>query len=144
VPEPIEGWLAVIEDDFRAGRGCSDADGLTLVAEVLRQRDRLREKNEIIRAFAGPDGMTPEGVAQALERLARLETAGQGVLAAVGGVTDQVAGSRGLIARMLPLVSHGDRCPMAFHRSDGEQCTCGALDVVAQARALLAGEGSNG
>ena len=31
--------------------------------EVERLRDRLREKNEIIRAFAGPTGMTPEDVA---------------------------------------------------------------------------------
>lgn len=49
---------------------------------------------------------------------------------------------RGLVERMLPLVNHSDRldCPMAFHRSSGEQCTCGALDVVREARAALARE----
>lgn len=42
----------------------------------------------------------------------------------------------GLVARMLPLINHSEAagCPMAFHRSDGEQCTCGALDVVREAR----------
>jgi hypothetical protein len=46
----------------------------------------------------------------------------------------------GLVARMLPLVNHSERadCPMAFHRSDGEQCTCGALDVIREARATAA------
>lgn len=37
-----------------------------------------------------------------------------------------------LVGRMLPLINHSERaeCPMAFHRSDGEECTCGALDIV--------------
>ncbi len=77
--EPIEGWLAVIEDDFRAGRGCSDADGLALVAEVRRLRDYLREKNAIIRAFAGPSGMTPEDVAAGRQLLEGWRLAGRQV-----------------------------------------------------------------
>lgn len=70
--ESIEGWLTVLEDDFRAGRGCAGADGLALIAEVRRLRKYLGEKNGIIAAFAGPSGMTPEDVAHAMERRALL------------------------------------------------------------------------
>ena len=34
--------------------------------ELQKVRDYLREKNEIIKAFAGPTGMTPEDVRYAL------------------------------------------------------------------------------
>lgn len=56
--------------------------------------------------------------------------------AAVIAALERGEHDRALIARMLPLVDHDSRagCPMAFHRSDGEQCTCGALEAVTQAR----------
>ena len=112
--------------------------------EVDRLRDRLCEKNEIITAYAGPSGMTPEDVAHAVEQAAYWERTAAQIDEALGVKIDRIAaerdGARALIARMLPLVDHDSRagCPMAFHRSDSEQCACGALDVVAEARALLA------
>jgi hypothetical protein len=57
---------------------------------------------------------------------------------------DEVRRLDDLVERMLALVNHSERagCPMAFHRSYGEECTCGALDVVREARAAVAAVGS--
>ena len=43
------------------------------LGETLRGKDEyLREKNELIKAYAGPTGLTPEDVAYALEDRQRL------------------------------------------------------------------------
>jgi len=43
-----------------------------MTREIERLRDYLREKNELIKAYAGPIGMTPEDVAYALDDRRRL------------------------------------------------------------------------
>lgn len=43
-----------------------------LNAKVVALRQRLQEKNEILHAYAGPAGMTPEDVAYALEEHVRV------------------------------------------------------------------------
>jgi hypothetical protein len=49
---------------------------LDAAEELLEQyRGYLRDKNEIIKAYAGPTGMTPEDVAYALEERERLQEA---------------------------------------------------------------------
>lgn len=49
-------------------------DDVTAALErAEKDREYLREKNDIIRAYAGPTGMTPEDVAAALGRIPELE-----------------------------------------------------------------------
>jgi hypothetical protein len=62
--------------------------------EVDRLRDRLREKNEIIDAFAGPAGMTPEDVAHAVEQAAYWERTAAQIDEALGVKIDRIAGER--------------------------------------------------
>jgi len=99
-------------------------------------------------AFVALGAHAPADIEFLLGQVAYWERTAAQIDEALGAKIERIAGerdgARALIARMLPLVDHDSRagCPMAFHRSDGEQCTCGALDVVAAARALLAGEAS--
>lgn len=63
-------------DDNKRGMRVPIRDLRVMLAALERaERDReyLREKNDIIRAYAGPTGMTPEDVAAALGRIPELE-----------------------------------------------------------------------
>lgn len=53
---------------------CASVDEVrSLFATITARDDYLREKNEIIKAYAGTDGMTPEDVAYALETLSHFK-----------------------------------------------------------------------
>ena len=63
-------------------------------AEIADLQRYLREKNEIIKAYAGPTGMTPEDVARKLDRLDRVTKVARSVIAACEEAgSDRVASS---------------------------------------------------
>lgn len=118
------------------------ADFRRLVAEVRRLRSDVVGMQAIIdlgeREVARLHGLLESRRAHTAGVMRLKEAADREANAQAGEVTRL----RGLVERMLPLVNHSDRagCPMASHRSDGEECTCGALDAVRDARRVRAGE----
>jgi len=78
--EDIEALKASVADERREhgeeGHVCIALGYMDAIIVTLEHgQEYLCEKNEIIKAYAGPKGMTPEDVAYALERAERVEKA---------------------------------------------------------------------
>lgn len=144
--EYLLGELEQLREDYEAA--VRDMDGyISKLGPALAQLDEI-EALPLIRASreAVIDKATPtsalvraalEGYEEAIDQINsghRAEhEADDRMLDEAGRKIERL---NGLIARLLPHVNHSEAagCPMAFHRSDGEQCTCGALDAVREAR----------
>jgi DNA repair ATPase RecN len=72
----------------------ADEEIQKLRTQLAEAHNYLREKNEIIKAYAGPTGMTPEDVARKLDRLDRVTKVARSVIAACEEAgSDRVASS---------------------------------------------------
>lgn len=129
---PLDTFKLMLADAFEAGgQAQAQADYGVLgscesACDILREeRDGLLHEVVMLRGHCEVYLDQAADYAQRLHKLENTEN-------------EEVRQLKRLIARMGPLIQHGGRrdCPMAFHRSSGEECTCGAIEVVRRAREI--------